>query len=129
MACEWTCRLDHPEMKAISFPVAADESLDNPLAVEILAEKASAYFATVRKLKSALNALSRFENDHKTPIDSKSRVLREDLVAEAAERAWIFLIQREAMKLPYYEELFVDFEIPDEVRKRMGPRDRSLRAS
>lgn len=47
----------------------------------------------------------------------------EELFAEAAEQVWFFMIQREAMKLPYYEEVFKDFDIPDEVRRRMGPKE------
>jgi hypothetical protein len=38
---------------------------------------------------------------------------REEILEEAAESAWFFIIQREALKLPYYDELFADFDIPE----------------
>ena len=99
------------------------EANENPLAAEILAEKASAYFATVRRMQSALAALAAHDarRAHDSP-DGEYQRHRDDLLAEAAEQAWFFIIQREAMKLPYYEEIFVDFDIPEEVRKKMGPK-------
>lgn len=102
----------------------------NPLLVEIMAERASAYFATTRKMEKALRALSEFDRTFtsRTALDDKQRRHREELLAEAAEQAWIFVIQREAMKFSFYEELFSDFGISDEVRKRMGPRDLTFKS-
>lgn len=102
----------------------SDSIDDNPLNAEILAEKASAYFATIRKMEAALTALLSFDAQP-TSANATTRERmrhREELLATAAEIVWFFIIQREAMKLPYYEELFVEFEIPDEVRARMGPK-------
>ena len=101
---------------------------DNPLYAEILAEKASAYFATIRKIEAAIAALQAF--DHTTtaglpPAPTRVR-RRDDLLAEAGEIVWFFIIQREALKLPYYEELFAEFEIPHEVRNRMGPKSSTV---
>jgi hypothetical protein len=90
----------------------SDEDRDNPLLAEIQAEKASAYFARIRTMQAALARLA----------ESGSQD-RAELFAEAAEQAWFFMIQREAMKLPYYDEVFKDFDIPDEVRRRMGPKE------
>ena len=95
----------------------------NPLQVEIMAERASAYFSTTRKLEAALRALAEFDKTcdrgHLAPADQHRR---RELFLEAAEQTWVFVIQREAMKLPYYDELFADFGIPEEVRKQMGPK-------
>ena len=41
---------------------------------------------------------------------------------DAAELVFFFVIQREAMQLPLHDELFDDYGIPAEVRKRMGPK-------
>lgn len=97
---------------------------DNPLNAEILAEKASAYFATIRKMEAALAALQAFDQTTSAslPTNLTSFRRRDDLLAAAGEIVWFFIIQREALKLPYYEELFAEFEIPDEVRNRMGPK-------
>lgn len=103
----------------------------NPLLVEIMAERASAYFATTRKMEKALRALSEFDRTFTsttTALDDKQRRYREELLADAAEQAWIFVIQREAMKFSFYEELFSDFGISEEVRKRMGPKDMTFKS-
>jgi hypothetical protein len=96
---------------------------ENPLNAEILAEKATAYFATIKKMEAALAALQAFDHSKTaaTPTALTGVRRREELLAEAGEIVWFFIIQREAMKLPYYEELFAEFEIPDEVRNHMGP--------
>ena len=102
----------------------SDFSDDNPLMLEFQAEKAAAYFATIRRMQAALVALNKFDINRSTATsaDPETKRLREELFAVAAEQVWFFVIQREAMKLPYYEELFADFDIPDEVRERMGPK-------
>src|ERR1041385_8768595 len=100
-----------------------EELRDNPLAAEILAEMA-AYFATVKKMQVALVALKNFDQNPGEASMEKRERQRAELFSDAAERVWFFIIQREAMKLPYYEELFAEFEIPDNVRRRMGPKKR-----
>ncbi|HEX7860973.1 MAG TPA: hypothetical protein VF773_11635 [Verrucomicrobiae bacterium] len=99
-----------------------EEEHDNPLLAEVQAEKASAYFARVRSMQAALARLAQFDRvpNSKQPGPQNGRT---ELFAEAAEQVWFFMIQREAMKLPYYEEVFKDFDIPDEVRRRMGPKE------
>lgn len=96
----------------------AEFDKDNPLAAEILAEKASAYFTTIRKMNAAIEALGKFDA---VPVRQRDdEKVRSELLMKAAEQVLFFLIQREAMRLPYYEELFADFEIPDEIRKQLG---------
>jgi hypothetical protein len=101
-----------------------DDLKDNPLAAELLAECATAYFSTAKKLAASLKALRDLDEQRTSssacPDEKQQR--RAKILAEAAEWAWFFVIQREALKLPYYDELFADFDIPDEVRQRMGPR-------
>jgi hypothetical protein len=98
---------------------------DNPLMAEILAETATAYFGTIRKMQAAIAALAQFDQkqDSNSLPDAERKRRRNELFAEAAEQAWFFIVQRDAMKLSHYEELFADFQIPDEVRKRMGPKE------
>jgi hypothetical protein len=104
-----------------------DDLKDNPLAAELIAEQAAAYFSTAKKMAAALKALRELDDQRKISsanVNERDQ-RREEILAEAAERAWFFIIQREALKLPYYAELFADFDIPDEVRQRMGPRKTS----
>jgi hypothetical protein len=49
---------------------------------------------------------------------------RSELLEDAGERVYFLVIQREAMKLSCFEEFLEDYEIPDEVRTRLGPRRR-----
>ena len=101
-----------------------DDLKDNPLASELIAECAAAYFCTTKKMAASLKALRDVDLQRTTATASpaEQRRRREEILEEAAESAWFFIIQREALKLPYYDELFADFDIPDEVRQRLGPR-------
>ena len=96
---------------------------DNPLAVEIQQEMAAAYFAACRKMVDSLEALKAF--DHavaSSTLDNEQITRRSELLEDAGERVYFVVIQREAMKLSCFEEFFEDYEVPDEVRTRLGPR-------
>jgi hypothetical protein len=45
---------------------------------------------------------------------------RLELLDDAAERVFVVLVQREAMRLSCLDGFFQDYEIPDEVRRRLG---------
>ena len=47
---------------------------------------------------------------------------RSELLANGAERVLFVLIQREAMRLPWFDHFFEDYGIPSEVRARLGTR-------
>jgi hypothetical protein len=103
---------------------------DNPLAVEILQEAAIAYFAACKKMVASLEALKTFDraalsSTHHNHNDQITR--RSELLEYAAERVYFVVIQREAMKLLCSEEFFEGYEIPAEVRARLGPRRGSFR--
>jgi phosphoribosyl-ATP pyrophosphohydrolase len=49
---------------------------------------------------------------------------RAELVAEAGERLWFLVIQREAMGLTRHDVVYEMLRIPGEVRYAMGPRRR-----
>ena len=98
---------------------------DNLLGIEIRQEMADAYFAACRKMVDALGALEAFDSAVASPArDNKEITRRSELLEEAAERVYFVVIQREAMKLCSRDEFFSDYGIPDEVRKRLGPRQR-----
>ena len=98
---------------------------DNPLAIEIQQETAAAYFAACRKMVDALEALQTFDRAVASSTrDNEQITRRSELLEAAAERVYFVVIQREAMKLSCFEEFFQDYEIPDEVRTRLGPRRR-----
>jgi hypothetical protein len=98
---------------------------DNPLAVEIQQEMAAAYFAACRKMVDSLEALETFDRavTSSTRADDQG-MRRSGLVEAAAERVYFVVIQREAMKLSGYEEFFKAYQVPNEVRARLGTRRR-----
>lgn len=101
------------------------DDADNPLAAEIRQEAALNYFAACRKMVDALEALNTFAREvAPSAQDAERATRRADLIEEAAERVYFVIIQREAMQFSCSEEFFGDYGIPDEVKRRLGPRRR-----
>lgn len=102
-----------------------DFDRDNPLAAEIQHEMAANYFAGCRKMVDALEAIKAFDRAlaASTP-DSDQIARRTELLEAAGERVHFMVIQREAMKLSCIEKFFEDYEIPDEVRTGLRPKQR-----
>jgi hypothetical protein len=72
---------------------------------------------------TALEALKTFDRVADPQARGSEQMTRRiDLLEEAAERVYFVAIQREAMKLTGYEKFFEDYEVPGEVRARLGPR-------
>src|SRR5688500_6650496 len=98
---------------------------NNPLLIEIRQEMAEAYFAACRNMLDSIEALKAFD---RVPAPSSRKrehiARRSELLDDAAERVHFVLIQREAMKLPWYENFFVDYGVPADVRARVGARRR-----
>jgi hypothetical protein len=95
---------------------------DNPLAVEIRQEMAETYFAACRKMVDSLEALKTFDRAvASSTLDNGQITRRSELLEAARERVFFVVIQREAMKFSCFEKFFKDYEIPDEVRTRLGP--------
>jgi hypothetical protein len=93
---------------------------DNPLATEIRQEKAEAYFAACKKMVASLEALKAFERAGGWRTKNEQLLRRTKLLEVAVERVHFVVIQREAMKLSGWERFFEDYEVPAEVRARMG---------
>jgi hypothetical protein len=96
---------------------------NNPLAVEIQQEMAAAYFAACKRMVDSLEALKAFDVASST-LDNEQITRRSEVLENAVERVYFVIIQREAMKLSCFEEFFQNYEIPNEVRTRLGPRRR-----
>ena len=96
---------------------------DNPLAAEILQESAEAYFAACRKMVDSLEALSNFDRALGSSIPNDEQLARRsELLDDAAKRVHFVLIQRDAMKLSWSETFYEHYEVPAEVRERLGQR-------
>jgi len=86
---------------------------------EIRSEKAGALARALEALEAALEALARFDA---APRAGPVAALRADLVADAGERLWFLVIQREAMGLMRHDVVYEVVRVPVEVRRAMGPR-------
>jgi hypothetical protein len=94
---------------------------DNPLAGEILQEAGQAYFAGCKRMVASLEALSAFDRAVGSSAQDDEQVRRRtQLLDEAAERVHFVVIQREAMQLSWSETFLDDYEVPGDVRARVG---------
>jgi len=92
---------------------------------EIAQEQASALGRLGRMLEAALAALA-----HHDAASSAPATVRAQLVAEAGDALWCFIIQREACGLRDPRPVLRDYRVPAEVQNRMGILvDRRNRAS
>ena len=85
---------------------------------EIAEEKAASLGRAGRRLEDALAALDALDN----PGGDDGRT---DLVEEAGEALYFYIVQREACGLFDSAEILRELKVPEEVRRRMGLRKRS----
>lgn len=89
------------------------------LEYELFQEKASTLARMGAKLKIALDALSAYDAAHpKRPDDAE----RADLVADAGEMLWYYVVQREVCGLRDTQALMRSLNVPREVQLKMGMR-------
>ncbi len=69
------------------------------------------------QVERALAALRAF--DAEAPVRDK-KAQRCDLLDEAAERVWAFMVQREICGLRHWDAVVRDYRIPGEVLSRLG---------
>lgn len=95
-----------------------------PVEAELVAEKATALARVTAKFETALDALARSERELASGGQVEPEV-RARLRAEAAERLWFLIVQREAIGLRQHENLLRFYAVPAEVRRAMGARRRA----
>jgi hypothetical protein len=97
---------------------------------EIAQEQASALGRLGRALEAALALLATCDSQQ----GSQDRQNRSELVQDASDALWHFIVQREAVGLRDTRVVFRDYRVPAEVQNRMGvflgapPRTRRHRA-
>lgn len=82
---------------------------------EIAQERASALGRLGRALETALAALSDYDNSH-----AERDAARAQLVQDASDALWCFMVQREACGLRDPRPVLRDYRVPAEVYARMG---------
>jgi hypothetical protein len=89
---------------------------------EIVQEQASALGRLGRALEAALAALRDFDAVPPAPSAPADKRARNALVADAAYALWLFVVQRESCGLRDSRTVMRDYQVPSEVRNRMGLR-------
>ncbi|HET6438959.1 MAG TPA: DUF6665 family protein [Anaeromyxobacter sp.] len=89
---------------------------------DLQAERASALARASERLEAALAELAAADAARASKPSSTADARRREALAEARERLWYLVIQREAVGLRRHETLYEVLRIPREVRSAMGPR-------
>jgi len=88
---------------------------------EIAQEQASALGRLGRALEAALAALVEYDRIHQDERAHRERTAkRAQLVDEAGDALWCFIVQREACGLRDPRPVMRDYRVPAEVQNRMG---------
>jgi hypothetical protein len=82
---------------------------------EVAQEQASALGRAGRALEAALNALSDFDG-----AATEDRAGRAELVQNASDALWCFIVQRECCGLRDPRPVIRAYRVPAEVQNRMG---------
>ena len=100
----------------------------NALEVEIAGEKAAALGRSGERLRAALDKLRKFDagaaRRRRSSVGGETRA---DLIAQAGEAYWSYVVQREALGLIDNQSVVADYGIPPEVAQSMRPRLRDSR--
>jgi len=84
---------------------------------ELQSEKAATLGRVAAKMEAACAALRE--------LDARGEVAgRDELVAQAAEFVWFYVVQRESMGWRDHREALALYMVPPELVARMGPRPR-----
>jgi hypothetical protein len=105
-------------------PAPAGSSRVVALDYEIAQEQAAALGRMGRALEAALTALAAYDRNpsaHSAP--------RADLVQDASDALWCFIVQRESCGLRDPRPVLREYRVPAEVQNRMGIFGRRHRAA
>lgn len=94
--------------------MARDPRSGENLEREILIEKAAALKRTTDRWEAALAAFLAIGDDD---APKKSSILE-----DAADALWCFLVQRDAMGLSGSSKILESYNVPAEIRSRIGPK-------
>lgn len=95
---------------------------ENPSDYLFAAEAAAALGQAGRKLRRTLDALHRYDTEVAARARRPDAPVREDLVMNAAEAFWGYVVQREQFGLIDSDYIAAEYRVPGEVRLAMGPK-------
>lgn len=93
----------------------------SPIEYALAREKATGLGIAGRRLQAALDALRAHDA---RPAARQDATLRRELVLEAAEACWAYVVQREVLGLGIEDAEYVmqAYDVPDEIRRELGPK-------
>ncbi|HKE96202.1 MAG TPA: DUF6665 family protein [Povalibacter sp.] len=94
---------------------------EGPLHANLTEEVAASLGESARRLRKALDLLARHDADVAAGSRPQSNAVRRDLLAEAAEKLWGYVVQRELVGLRDPEYIRDQYQVPDDVWRSMGP--------
>ena len=99
---------------------------NNPLDIPLAGEAGAALAHGGRRLRKTLDALRRYDAAGTIAgVSSRDATERNELVAEAGDALWCYVVHREILGLLDIEYIISEYAVPAEVRKSMAPRRRS----
>jgi hypothetical protein len=93
----------------------------DPLEYELQAERMASLGRVASQMEAAVAALLAFDRGERP-----AGVAREELFAEAADRVWCYVVQREALGWLDHGQALAVYQVPGELIARMGPRRRAV---
>ena len=103
----------------------SNDRRESALDYEIVQEQAAALSRLGHALETALAALSRYDRADRDrnggpEVETSMHPRREQLVRDASDALWCFVVQREACGLRDQRLIFRAYNVPAEVQNRMG---------
>jgi hypothetical protein len=92
---------------------------ENDIEAEFAGEAAASLGLAGRRLRTALDALHKYDKD--TIAGVRHRKPRTELVAAAGEAFWGYVVQRELLGLMDADYIAQEYGVPPEVKRAMGP--------
>ena len=89
---------------------------------QIAGEKAAALGRSGRRLRAALEKLSRFDTNVTVRGTRSEQAIRAELVEVAGDALWSYVVQREAIGLMDHEYIGREYQVPADLWPRMRPR-------
>ncbi len=105
-------------------PASSKPGEPSALEYELAGEMAAALGRSGRRLQASLRRLREHEARLRPDRPDERRA---ELLIEAADAYWSYIVQREAMGLTGSDSVADEYEVPLEVRRRAGPKPRGKR--
>ena len=95
---------------------------EGPLQADLTEEVAASLGESARRLRRALDQVVQYDADVSAGRRKSSAATRSGLVAEAAEKLWGYVVQRELVGLRDADYIREQYRVPAEVWRSMGPK-------